>query len=92
MKIYMDCEVSCETFGRGRSARKYWTIRDYTWGRKLVARFTEYEFFHGGPDRNGVDDGKIIRDWCHNKKNDPEWQKYQMMKEMKSVEKMIDQM
>lgn len=92
MKCYMDCVVSLETFGRGRNARKRWTIRDYTWNHKLVAWFTEHEFFHGGPDGLGVDDTRIIIDWCRNKKNDPEWQKFQMMKEMKAVEKMIDAM
>ena len=92
MKIYMDCEVSLEKFGRGRNARKYWTIRDYMWNHRLVAKFTEYEFFHGGPDGNGVDDTQIIVDWCHGKKNDPEWQKYQIQKELKSLEKKIDAM
>lgn len=88
----MDCEIYPETFGRGRNARRYWVIRDRAWGNKLVAKFTEYEFFHGGPDGQGVNDTQIIIDWMNAKKNNPEWQRFQLQKEIRKVKKMIDAM
>lgn len=91
MKCYMDCDVYLETTGRGWHYKKRWVIRDRTWGNKLVASFTEMEFF--GKDRYGnnlVNDDQIIRDWCNKKKNDPAWLAYKHNKEIESALKKLE--
>lgn len=82
MKCYMDCNVYCTTVGRGRNARKRWVIVDAAWGNKLVASFSEAEFFS-----DDCDDTQIILDWMKKKQNDPEWLRYKFLQEQKRFAK-----
>ena len=86
MKCYMGCEVYLEYTGRGSNYKKRWVIRDSEWGNKLVASFTEAQFF--GKDARGnnlVDEDQIIRDWCDKKKTDPAWLAYKHNKEVEAA-------
>jgi len=73
MKIYMDCSVNRErwrmrdAFGKFLPSVTRWTIRDMTLNNKLIAVFSEAEFF-----QDKVNDFQIIRDWCQLKKEHPE--------------------
>lgn len=88
---YMDCDVYLEATGRGWHYKKRWVIRDRAWGNKLVASFTEVEFF--AKDNYGdskVDEYKIIRDWMDKKKNDPEWLAYKSQRDIKDYNREIE--
>lgn len=90
MKCYMDCDVYFETTGRGRHCKKRWVIRDREWDNKLVASFTEAEFFaKDNRGNNKVDGDQIIRDWCARKKNDPAWLAFAHNKEIEETLKNI---
>lgn len=90
MKCYMDCVVYLEITGRGRSSKKRWVIRDSAWDNKLVASFTEVEFFAKDiRGNNKVDEDQIIRDWCARKKTDPAWLAFVHNKEIEFALKNI---
>lgn len=77
MLFYCNCKVYCETTGRGRNSMKRWVIRDMAWGGKLIASFTDAEFFakdnHG---ENKVNETQIILDWVAKRDRDPAYLAY----------------
>lgn len=91
MKCYMDCVVYLEATGRGWHYKKRWVIRDSAWDNKLVASFTEAEFFAKDiRGNNKVDEDQIIRDWCARKKTDPAWLAFIHNKEVKDALKKLE--
>lgn len=79
---YMGCQVTKEFIGSGRTGTWYWIIRDMAWGGKIVAKFTEREFFASDRGVYTVNENEIIRDWCQKKQNDPAWEAYARTREI----------